>query len=283
MRILHCALCPGGNRSLPIPEVLRQVDEAYVLGFREVVLTGIHVGHYGRDLGTDFMELLNRIFEPKEGPRIRLSTLDPIEIDEQLISLLRNEKRLCPHFHVALQSGSNAILRKMRRTYQAEKFVEVTRKIRECSPEAFIGADVIVGFPGETEEEFEETVGCLEKSSCTKLHVFSFSPRVGTPAAAMTDQVPSMEITRRSRRLRNWSQGRYQKFMDSQLGRDCVVLLEKPSTKFEGLWEGHSENYLPTYSKAFSDQKSRELVFSRIVKVEGGRIWTTEGPEGTHA
>lgn len=264
----------GRSKSLAIQKVLTHIEEAYQQGFQEVILTGIHIAHYGWDQGTNLTELLKAIFAKARGPRIRLSTLDPFEIEDEWISLLSLEPRFCPHFHISLQSGSNRILSEMRRTYKAEVFVEVIRKIKERSLDAFIGVDVLVGFPGETEEDFNQTVECLKRSYWTKLHVFPFSPRRGTPAAEMTNQVPDFEITNRSRLLRDWSEQQLNTFMQSQLGKTFDVLIEKPSRKMPGLWQGHTENYLPTYSSVLKHITSKQIVPSRVTKIDAGRLIT---------
>ena len=206
----HCSFCiipdaRGRSRSLPLEAVLKQVDEAHAQGFNEIVLTGIHLAHYGWDQGTDLMKLLQRIFEKPEGPRVRLSTLDPFEIPDELIALLGQEKRLCPHFHIAIQSGSDKVLAGMRRIYKAREFYDVSAKIEKQCPDTFIGMDVIVGFPGEGEAEFQETLDCLKNTFWSKLHVFPFSVRKGTRAEQLDGKVRDYDIFERSRILRELS------------------------------------------------------------------------------
>ncbi len=273
-----CSFCiipeaRGRSRSLDLDVVLAQIDAAYAQGFREVVLTGIHLAHYGWDKGTDLMELLKAIFARSEGPRIRLTTLDPFELPDSLIALLKTEKRLCPHFHIAIQSGSDAVLKGMRRIYKAQEFVDVTRKIHLTAPHAFIGVDVIVGFPGETEEAFQETVNVLEKSHWTKLHVFPFSARRGTRAETLEGKVPANVIAERSRLLRIKSEQRLHAFLESQVGTLHEVLLERPSEKFPGLWQGHTSNYMATLSKP-GNASEKGVVQSIVTEVRGERVLT---------
>jgi threonylcarbamoyladenosine tRNA methylthiotransferase MtaB len=273
-----CSFCiipkaRGRSRSLPVETVLKQIDEAGAQGFQEVTLTGIHLAHYGWDLGTDLMKLLGEIFKKPAGPRIRVSTLDPFEIPDSLIEMLGKEPRLCPHFHIALQSGSDRVLEGMRRIYKAEEFVTVTNKIGARHPDTFIGVDVIVGFPGEDEAAFQETVDCLERSFWTKLHVFPFSVRKDTRAEKMTGKVRDSDITRRSAVLRQMSDRRTRAFLERHVGRECDVLVEKATAKFPGLWLGHTENYLPTLSRAPLRQ-SREILRSRITGLQGERLLT---------
>lgn len=264
----------GRSRSLSPDRVIAQIRQAHGQGFREVTLTGIHIAHYGWDLNTDLMELLHRIFVETEGVRVRLTTLDPFEIPDALIALMESEPRLCPHFHIAIQSGSDAVLKGMRRIYRAHEFVEVSNKIHAALPHAFIGVDVIVGFPGEGTKEFEETEENLRASHWTRLHVFPFSLRKDTPAEALPHKVEPAEIQRRSRELRAWSDARHQEFLESQLGRVCDVIVEKKSRQFPSAWKGHTENYLPTFSLAHDQTESRNLVRSKIVQIKAGRAWT---------
>jgi len=272
----NCSFCiipaaRGRSRSLPIETLLKQIDDAWKQGFEEVVLTGIHIAHYGWDLNTDLMALLRAIFATGEGPRIRLSTLDPFEIPDELISWVGKEPRLCPHFHIAIQSGSDSVLRGMRRIYKAAEFTEVNRKIELQYPDTFIGVDVIVGFPGETEEAFQETVTCLENSFWTKLHVFPFSVRKGTRAESLDGKVTPVEIARRSETLRKMSEERMNAFLQKQLGKTVQPILEKPASKHAGAWMGHTENYLPILTIA--EGKTRQKIAATITKIEGEWLW----------
>jgi threonylcarbamoyladenosine tRNA methylthiotransferase MtaB len=273
-----CSFCiipqaRGRSRSLPVEKVLNQVREAYASGFREVILTGVHLAHYGWDIGSNLMELLKILLGDSEGPRIRLTTLDPFEIPDELIELVASEKRLCPHYHIAIQSGSNTILKRMRRIYRAEEFVDVTLKINERDPGTFIGVDVIVGFPGEDEKEFAETVKILDASPWSKLHVFSFSLRKGTRAEEYTDAVPSRVIAARSESLRNLSQQRYSQFLDSQLGSRREVILERKLEKEPDVWLGHTENYIPTLSRLSSGETKNSIAMI-LDRVEKDKVWS---------
>ncbi len=274
----RCSFCiipeaRGRSRSLSLEIIERQVQEAYREGFREVVLTGIHLAHYGWDQNTDLVELMTRLLS-QEGPRIRLSSLDPFEIPEALLTLFAKHERFCPHFHIALQSGSDSILSRMRRIYQAKEFVAITQRIKTLRENTFIGVDVIVGFPGEGEQEFQETLDCLNSSYWTKLHVFSFSVRKGTGAATLDNQVPDKTIAERSEVLRLLSAGHYVKFLESQIGKTKRVILERPSKKSADVWLGHTENYLPTYTRISSAQPKMEISCA-VLKVDGDRVWTT--------
>lgn len=244
-----CSFCiipqaRGRSRSLPIEVIERQVQEAEAQGFAEVILTGIHLAHYGWDLNTDLVALLRRLLASSRGPRIRLSTLDPFEIPEPLLEWLAGEPRLCPHFHIALQSGNDRVLKGMRRIYRAQEFVDITRRIGSIQPDTFIGVDVIVGFPGEDAPAFQDTVQVLEDSFWSKLHVFPYSVRRGTRAETLPQPVESAEKTRRSVVLRELSAQRLQRFLSSQVGKTKQVILERPVEARPGWWTAHSENYL---------------------------------------
>lgn len=274
----RCSFCiipqaRGRSRSLSLETVLHQVREAHAQGFEEIILTGIHLAHYGWDRGTSLLELLHKILE-EPGPRIRLTTLDPFEIPDELIALIGKEKRLCPHFHIAIQSGSDKILNRMRRIYRVQEFRTVTEKIEKQYPDTFIGIDVIVGFPGEEEEEFNATLKCLEETFWSKLHVFPFSVRQGTAAEALDGKVEPAIITERSKILRELSENRYQAFLKSQIGKSRDVVFERPSSKSPHLWQGHTENYLPTLSTA-PENPTKKTRRSFVTGVAGDRLITT--------
>ena len=263
----------GRSRSLEDKNVLELLDQAQAQGFEEVTLTGIHLAHFGWDRGSDLMTLIKEIVKRNSGPRVRLSTLDPFEIPDELISIVANSPVFCPHYHIALQSGSDSVLKRMRRIYKAIEFVQVTNKIGRANPNTFIGVDVIVGFPGETDEEFQQTIECLENSYWTKLHVFPYSVREGTPAEEMPHKVDPTVIARRSQILREMSDLRNETFMKNQVGREVDVVIEKLSPKHLGYWKGHTENYLSTYSLA-PLRGSKQRVTSKVIDFREGRLWT---------
>lgn len=273
----RCSFCiiptaRGRSRSLPLNRVLDQVVAAQEDGFKEIVLTGIHLAHYGWDQGTDLAELLKRIFGLPNGPRVRVSTLDPFEIPEGMTDYLGTESRFCPHFHIALQSGSDRVLSAMRRLYKAEEFVQVCNRIGRRSADTFVGVDVIVGFPGEGEAEFQETVECLKNSYWTKLHVFSFSARAGTTAYDLQNQNSAEVIAERSEILRRLSDERLNQFLTSQIGKTREVVMEKTSRRDGAIWQGHTDNYIPTRTRG--DFTTKEVVSLRLDRVDGDKIWT---------
>lgn len=274
-----CSFCiipqaRGKSRSLPLDVVLKQINDAYEQGFNEIILTGIHLAHYGWDQETNLLELLKATLKKDRGPRIRLSTLDPFEIPDDLISMLGNEERLCPHFHIALQSGSDRILAGMRRIYKAEKFIGVTQRIAKQKWDTFIGVDVIVGFPGEGDAEFQRTVSCLQKSPWAKLHVFPFSERRATVAERLEGKIDRAEIDNRARKLLELSTRRYLAFLENNIGTERDVLLEQRSSKRTNVWLGHTENYLPTFSE-WGEGAGKTILRARISAVENDRVWAS--------
>ncbi len=259
----RCAFCTipkarGRSRSLAPKVVENQIREAAAQGFREVVLTGIHLAHYGWEFNSDLKGLVETLVAMDSGPRIRLSTLDPFEIPDGLLELMRDNRRLCPFVHIALQSGDDKILQRMRRLYLAREFITVTEDINSRIPDAFIGVDVIVGFPGETESSFENTLQLLEQTPWAKLHVFSYSERAGTEAVSLDGKVAPAEIADRSRILRKLSDTRYRKFLDSQIGTTRNLLLERRSKTKPDFWMGHTENYVPVEAEV-PDGMTKEI------------------------
>lgn len=195
----RCAYCivplaRGPHRSLPAVEIVRRAIESEREGAGEFLLTGIHIGRYGSDRNeTDGLaRLVRSILESTSRARIRLGSIEPLEATPSLLSLFRESRRICPHLHVPMQSGSDAVLSRMRRPYDAARFVEAIGAIREWSPAARIGADVMVGFPGEGEDDFRASVEAIQRSGIDYLHVFPYSVRSGTESAGWADDVPSI-------------------------------------------------------------------------------------------
>jgi threonylcarbamoyladenosine tRNA methylthiotransferase MtaB len=222
----RCAYCVipfvrGRSRSLPPSEVIFEVRKLVAGGSREIVLSGINLGAYGRDLSprASLSDVIHRILEETSLEQLRLSSIEPQDVTEELISLFGSSNRLAPHFHVPLQSGSDRILRAMHRWYRAEHYAERVKRIRRISPDAAIGADVIAGFPGETNEDFQATFELIERLPFTYLHVFSFSARPGTEGANLAASVPAAIIRERSGILRALARKKSSEFRKTQAGR----------------------------------------------------------------
>ena len=230
----RCSYCiipaaRGPSRSMPPAQVLEQVELLGDRGYREVVLTGIHVGAWGRDLGTGetLADLLTRLPTIESVGRFRLSSIEPMELDEGVLSAISAAgRRYADHFHLPLQSGSDGVLRRMNRPYTAAEYLARVRQVRSAFPHAALGADVIVGFPGETDEEFEETYRLVANSPLTYLHVFAYSDRPGTRASAMKDKVEPEVIRERSHRLRELGEQKDRAFQEAFRGRvlDALIL-----------------------------------------------------------
>ena len=222
----RCAYCVipsvrGRSRSLAPDSVLEEVRNLVASGAKEIVLSGINLGAYGRDLAprVSLVEVARRILDETVLERLRFSSIEPQDITREFVALVASSNRIAPHFHVPLQSGSNRILRAMRRWYRAEHYAERLHLIRAYLPGAAIGADVIAGFPGETKKEFAETAEFIERLPFSYLHVFSFSERPGTKAANLDGAVHAGEIRERARKLRAMSKGKSEDFRASQAGR----------------------------------------------------------------
>ncbi len=233
---LNCTYCivpyfRGPSRSIEQDVVLHQVKAAIHAGRKEGVLTGIHLGTWGKDLTPKqhFLDLLQFIDENMENEfKIRISSLDSNEIPDALIHYLKNSRIVQPHFHIPLQSGSSNVLKRMKRRYSPDQFLTVVEKLRKALPEACLGADVIVGFPGETEKEFEECFNFISRTPLDYLHVFPFSPRTGTPAQTMPDQVPNTLKKERVKNLKTFSDNRRKQFARQFNGETRTGILIYP-------------------------------------------------------
>jgi len=228
----------GRSRSLEIAEILNRMEKLAHSGYKEIVLTGVHIASYGREIGTNFFELLREIEKEKIVNRVRLTSLDPADTELDLIDFIADSQTICPQFHIALQSGDQDVLKRMRRRYGPEKFLDLTDKIRERMPDAAIGSDIMVGFPGETEEEFLNTYEIARESALTYFHVFPYSKRKMTPAAVMPEQIHPSEIKERSKRLRELGSKKKTAFFKQFIGRMFPVLIERGS-------KGTTPNYIP--------------------------------------
>ena len=227
----RCSFCVipfvrGKSRSLPVATVLSEIRRLSESGFREIVLSGINLGTYGRDLTPriEFLSLLRQILDETAVERLRISSIEPLDVTEDLIELFASNGRLAPHFHMPLQSASDGILAAMHRWYRAEHYSRRVELIRDLISHAAIGADVLTGFPGESDEDHAATLRFVEQRSFTYLHVFSYSSRPGTKAATFTNHVPGHIMKRRARELRALGERKSAEFRQSQIGRTLRVL-----------------------------------------------------------
>ena len=227
----RCSYCVipfvrGKSRSLTPDTVIQEIRRLSEAGYREIVLSGINLGTYGRDLSprVEFEDLLRRILDETSVERLRISSIEPLDVTQDLVELFASTDRIAQHFHMPLQSGSDRILGAMHRWYRAEHYARRVELIHERLPHAAIGADVITGFPGETNEDHATTLAFIDSLPFTYLHVFSFSKRPGTKAATLPNDVPGAVIKRRARELRALSERKAAAFCQSQLGRTLRVL-----------------------------------------------------------
>jgi threonylcarbamoyladenosine tRNA methylthiotransferase MtaB len=245
----RCSFCiipsvRGQSRSMKLDRVLEEANALVAAGYREIVLSGINLGRWGRDFDPQqrFEHLLRALLEHTDIEKIRISSVEPMDWTDELITLVASSPRVARHAHVPLQSGSDRILRRMHRKYRPWHYAEKIRKIREAMPDAAIGADVMVGFPGETDELFEENRSFIERLPFTYLHVFTYSSRPGTPSAAMPDQVPVQVARERNRILRELAAEKNLAFRKSFIGRALDVITLQSAG--EGWTEALSDNYL---------------------------------------
>lgn len=265
----------GASRSLPPDRVIENLREYKRQGFEEAVLTGIHLGAYGRDLSpaTDLYGLLCRIVEAEVIGRVRISSVEPMEVTEAIVTQVAQTDRLCPHFHVPLQSGDDEVLRRMRRPYTRDAFSERVLMIREKIPDAAVGVDILAGFPGETRQAFENTFRLVESLPIAYLHVFPFSARKATPAAGFPDPVPPRVVKARCEVLRGLGLKKKAAFIASQVGRKLQVIVEGGGDGTPARLHGTSENYICVAFEA-ARMPQNKMAEVRIEGVEGSdRAW----------
>jgi len=249
----------GRSRSLSAGRILEELRTLKERGFKEVVLTGIHVGAYGLDLtpSSSLETLLERLEYSETPDRIRLSSIEPGDFSPGLVSFLSQSTRVCPHFHIPIQSGNNEVLRGMDRDYDSSFVRDLIQELHERIPDVCIGADMIVGIPGETEEQFKQTQELFEQLPLSYLHVFPFSRRKGTPASQFPRQVDSATIKTRAELLRALGKKKRQAFYHHFLKRELPVLVEDRRDKRTGAWRGLSRNYIPVLAMSQGHSEER--------------------------
>ncbi|HUK46388.1 MAG TPA: tRNA (N(6)-L-threonylcarbamoyladenosine(37)-C(2))-methylthiotransferase MtaB [Terriglobales bacterium] len=284
----RCSFCVipslrGRSRSLNLDDVVRQVNELVASGYREVVISGINLGRWGQDLESStwggarprpskFEDLVRAILDETPLEKLRISSVEPMDWSDFLIRLMAESPRIAKHAHVAMQSGSDAVLRRMHRKYRPWHYREKIEKIRAVMPTAAIGADVMVGFPGETDSEFEETRCMVEELPFTYLHVFTFSARPGTPAASMLNQVPVRIARERNRILREIAAKKKVDFMRSFIGRELqAITLNISSENASGVWtEALTDNYLKM--KLAGQRDANQWLTATVVAVDNEQL-----------
>lgn len=268
-----CSYCKvprvrGTSRSRPLDEIVQEANRLAKNGFKEIVLCGICLGSYGKDLQgqkklVDVIEALEKI----EGLlRIRLSSIEAGDISDELIQKMVQSKKLCQHLHIPMQSGDNGILKKMNRNYCREDYLNLIKKIKNSIPEIAITTDVLVGFPGEREDNFQNTINLIGEIVPLRAHIFPYSKRLGTPAAVLKDKINPLVIKERILRLAVISKKCALAYKERFLNKEMDMLIEGRSKKNNKYWEGYTDNYIKVRVKSDKNLKN-QLIRARLKKI----------------
>ena len=251
----------GRVRSRKPEHIISEICKIAEEGIKEVVITGIHIASYGKDFKDDYklIDLLEEIHKIEEIQRIRLGSIEPLLITEEFVNRLEKLPKVCHQFHLSLQSGCDETLKRMNRRYTTEQFKEITQILRKTFEDAILTTDIIVGFPGESEEEFDNTYTFLKEIKFYKMHVFKYSPRKGTKAAVMPNQIDGNKKEERSRKLIALSSQNEKEYNESYIGKEVEILFEEEK---DGIWQGHSKNYI------LAHYKTSENMENKIVKLK---------------
>lgn len=262
----YCTYCiipyaRGRIRSREPENIMEEVHNLVERGYKEIVLTGIHVASYGKDLKEDIslIDIIEKINEVEGIERIRLSSIEPNVITDEFLSRYKNIEKACSHFHLSLQSGSTSVLERMRRRYTAEEYYESVLKLREEIDDIALTTDVIVGFPGETDEEFQESCDFVEKVGFSRVHVFQYSPRKGTPAAEYKEQIDWNIKHERSKTLIELADRLTNEFNAQHIGKTMKVLFEEENSKHPEYIEGYTDNYIRVAVKGDIEELENEI------------------------
>ena len=274
-RCTYCIIpfARGKSRSADIDFIIDQINEFSKHGFKEVVFTGIHIGLWGKDLGLKLIDLLKEIETKTKIERYRLGSLNPLEIDEELLSFLSKSKKFCPHFHLSLQSACDRTLKSMNRFYKTEDYLEQINEINEKFNLPFIGSDIIAGFAGESEEDFKTTCQNLEKSGLTQIHTFPYSQREGTVGATLDNQVDEKTKEKRAEIIKAISKKKLDEFIKKNIGTTREVLIEKHPDKKTGYLKGITRNYLTVLLNSKDESLLNTLTFAKIIEYKGGKVY----------
>lgn len=264
-RCTYCIIwkARGKSRSADSEFIINQINNFSKNGFKEVMLTGIHIGQWGKDLSLTLLDLLKEIEEKTTIERYRLGSLNPTEITTEMLEFLKTSQKFCPHFHLSLQSANDKTLRSMNRFYKTEDYLKQIEQINKTFDSPFLGSDIIAGFAGETEEDFEITRKNLEKSGLTQIHTFPYSKRSGTIGESLPDQVSDEEKNRRADIIKAISKTKFEEFINKNIGKTLEILIEKHRDKHNGNLKGMTRNYLTVQIKS-----EREDLFNTIQTVK---------------
>lgn len=278
----HCTFCivtiaRGRERSIPVGQIVQQVQTMAYAGTKEAVLTGVHLGGYGRDQGTDLRALVRTILEQTDIPRLRLSSLEPFDLESDFFDLW-TDPRLCPHLHLPLQNGCDATLKRMARRCTAAQYSHLVEAARSRIPDLILTTDIIVGFPGETDDEFTQSLAFTESIGFAHLHVFPYSLREGTAAAQMPGQVSSKAKRERSAAMREVDRRCGRTIRRQVLGQVRPVLWEGEGRPMAGemdaVWSGLTDNYLRVLTVASAEMSLQNTITpTRLARLEGDALW----------
>lgn len=278
----RCSYCivpiaRGPSRSMDLKKAVQGAQRLEDAGYSEIAITGIHLGAYGRDLSPRITleNLVLGLLKNTSNCRFRLSSIEPQEFSNQLLNLISQTPRVCRHFHIPVQSGDDGILKNMQRPYKTDLALKLLEKLLDLIPDACIGMDVIVGFPGETDISFEKTEKFIRESGCSYLHVFPFSPRKGSLAYGFPNRVPTKVARSRVRALRILSAELRSKFIKKFLGRRLEALIESPSTVSGGWSSGLTDNYISVKIREINGNLVRKVVPVNIYKVSGQEAYAS--------
>lgn len=259
----------GPIRSRDPEAIIEEVKELSENGFIEIVLTGIHLASYGKDLKTtNLLDIIQRISMIEGIKRIRIGSLEPTTITEEFAKAASQIKKLCPHYHLSLQSGCDNTLKAMNRKYTTQQYREAVRLLKKYIPDVALTTDIMVGFPGETQEDFETSLDFACEMGFSKIHVFKYSPRHGTPAAEFDDQVSPQEKEKRSQLMIELSDNLEKQYFESYVGKDMEVLYEQEMHNRKGYMEGLTKNYIRVISEGGMELKGT-LINTRLEKING--------------
>ena len=262
----------GPLRSRPLASVITEATKLIAAGFKEIVLTGIHLGAYGREHGeATLVDAVKAVLNLNGLVQLRLGSLESIEVSDELIDIMKEDHRLCHHLHLPLQAGDDQVLLAMNRHYTLVQYRELIENIQHRIPDIAISTDIIVGFPGETEEMFANALQFVESMNFSSMHIFPYSKRSGTPAADYADQVPEEEKKRRVHQMQQLAEKKTSQFQKRFLNQDITVLFEP---EHDGIVEGLAGNYIRVYANAI-DTKKRKIYTVHLEELHCDGIWGT--------
>ena len=274
----RCSYCiipfaRGKSRSADIDFIIKQINNLSNHGFKEVVFTGIHIGQWGKDIGLELLDLLKSVEKNTSIQRYRLGSLNPLEITDEMLDFLSTSEKFCPHFHLSLQSACNKTLKSMNRFYTVEYYLDQIEKINQIFDKPFLGSDIITGFAGETDEDFEITRANLEKSGLSQIHTFPYSIRKGTIGASAPNQVDEKIKEHRANIIKEISTLKLLEFINKNIGTTQEVLIEKHPDKKSGFLKGVTRNYLTVIADSKDNRLLNSIQKVKIKAIKNNKIY----------